>query len=607
MKNLFKYLRPYSLSAIAVVILIFGQVMANLQLPDFMAQIVNQGIVGNNTSLILSVGFKMLLVALAGAVCTVGVSYFSSRISTGFSKDLREKVFAKIESFSLTEFNKFSTASLITRSTNDIGQIESVLNMLIRMIFFAPAMGIGSIFKAYHMAPSMAWIMVISITAIMITVSVLFIIAKPKFMLLQKLIDKLNLVTRQNLTGIRVIRAFNTEKYEEEKFDEVNTNLTNLNLFVNRLMAAMQPIMTLLMNLTTITVIWVGVRQVNAGSLQVGDMMAFMQYATQAFFAFLMFSMFFVMIPRASVSIDRVSEILETESDIKDPRKPVKISKKENCTIEFRNVSFSYPGAEAPVLQNISFIAKSGETTAFVGGTGSGKSTLINLIPRFYDPTQGEILINGTDIRALKLADLYQQIGVVPQKGILFSGTICSNIKYGVTKASDTEMKRIAKIAQAEEFIQMLPQKYETLIAQGGTNVSGGQKQRLAIARALIKKPQIYIFDDSFSALDFKTDSELRKALKPETEKSVVLIVAQRVSTIMNADQIIVLDEGKIAGIGKHHELLKSCHVYREIVQSQLSEEELTRKPKEKMPEEKILKKKKVIPTQTQSSTEALA
>jgi ATP-binding cassette subfamily B multidrug efflux pump len=606
-KNLFKYLRPYSLSAIAVVILIFGQAMANLQLPDFMAQIVNQGIGGNNTSLILSVGFKMLLVALAGAVCTVGVSYFSSRISTGFSKDLREKVFAKIESFSLTEFNKFSTASLITRSTNDIGQIESVLNMLIRMIFFAPAMGIGSIFKAYHMAPSMAWIMVISITAIMITVSVLFIIAKPKFMLLQKLIDKLNLVTRQNLTGIRVIRAFNTEKYEEEKFDEVNTNLTNLNLFVNRLMAAMQPIMTLLMNLTTITVIWMGVRQVNAGSLQVGDMMAFMQYATQAFFAFLMFSMFFVMIPRASVSIDRVSEILETESAIKDPLKPVKISKKENCTIEFRNVSFSYPGAEAPVLQNISFIAKSGETTAFVGGTGSGKSTLINLIPRFYDPTQGEILINGTDIRALKLADLYQQIGFVPQKGILFSGTISSNIKYGVTKASDTEMKRIAKIAQAEEFIQMLPQKYETLIAQGGTNVSGGQKQRLAIARALIKKPQIYIFDDSFSALDFKTDSELRKALKPETEKSVVLIVAQRVSTIMNADQIIVLDEGKIAGIGKHHELLKSCHVYREIVQSQLSEEELTREPKEKMPEEKILKKKKVIPTQTQSSTEALA
>jgi len=575
MLKLFKYLKPYIFPIILMIGLTYIQVMAALQLPDYMATIVNDGIIQENQPLIWDTGLKMLLVTVVGAISTIAVGYIAAKVGTGFAKSLRKDVFSKVESFSLTEFNKFSIASLITRSTNDIQQIQMVLTMMFRMVISAPITGIVAVTKASQIAPSMTWIMWVAVVALIVMIAVMFVMALPKFEIIQKLIDKLNLVTRENLTGLRVIRAFNTEKYEEKKFDKVNRELMKVNLFVHRLMAFLQPAMMLILNLTTIAIVWIGSHLIETGNLQIGDMMAFMQYALQVIIAFLMVSMLFILIPRASVSAKRILEILETKPVIIDPKKPKKPKKDIRGVVEFKNVTFAYPDADVPVLENISFEAKPGETTAIIGGTGSGKSTIVNLIPRFFDVTSGAILVDGVDIREMTQNELREKIGYIPQKGVLFSGTVESNIKYGAPDISEDEVKKAAEIAQASEFINKLRKKYKANIAQGGTNVSGGQKQRLSIARALATKPEIYIFDDSFSALDFKTASKLRKDLKEETKDSTVIIVAQRISTILDADQIIVLEDGEIVGIGKHEELMKTSKVYREIALSQLSEEEL--------------------------------
>jgi ATP-binding cassette subfamily B protein len=575
MLKLLKYLKPYTFQLIALIALVFGSVAATLQLPDYMAAIIDNGIVKSDTGLIFYNGLWMLLVALGGAVCTVGVGYLASKIATGFSKDIRNKVFSRVESFSLIEFNKFSTASLITRSTNDIQQIQTVMVLLLRMVLQAPIMGIWAIFKAYNLAPSLSWIIALAVAILLGVIFVMFAVALPKFKVLQKLVDRLNLVTRENLTGLRVIRAFNNEKLEQAKFEKANVDLTATNLFVNRLMVVMQPVMMLILNLASVLIVWIGAYFISSGSLDIGNMIAFMQYAMQVIMAFLMISIVFIMVPRASVSAERVNEVIETEPIIKDPENPVWAGSLHGGVVEFKNVTFCYPGADTPVLENISFKANPGETTAFIGSTGSGKSTLINLIPRFYDVNSGEILLDGVDIRQYKLEDLYAKIGYVPQKGVLFSGTVESNIKYGAPGATDSEVKKTAEISQAEEFIDNLPGKFNAPIAEGGANISGGQKQRLSIARAIVRKPEIYIFDDSFSSLDFKTDAMLRQALQGETENRTVLIVAQRISTILSAEKIIVLDDGKIAGVGTHEQLMKDCNIYREIAYSQLSEDEL--------------------------------
>jgi len=547
--------------------------MASLALPDYMAKIVNEGIVNQDVGLIWSTGVTMILITLGGAVASVISGYLAAKIGTGFSKNLREAVFKKVESFSMEEFNNFSTASLITRSTNDIQQMQMVVIILFRMVLSAPIMGIGAVIKASSMAPSMTWIMGIAVAVLLTIIIILFVVAVPKFKIVQQLIDKLNLVTRQNLTGLRVIKAFNTEDYEKVKFDEVNKDLTKINLFINRVMVIMQPIMMLVFNITTIAIIWIGSHRIDVGELQIGEMMAFMQYAMQVIISFLMISIIFILIPRASVSAQRISEVLEASLHILDPKKPKK--SKGKGEVLFKDVTFTYPDADVPVLYNISFTAKPGETTAIIGGTGSGKSTVVNLIPRFFDVTSGEILIDGVDVRDIKKKDLRRRIGYIPQKGVLFSGTIESNIKYGKPNATMQEVQEAARVAQASEFISQLENGYDSHVAQGGSNFSGGQKQRLAIARAIIANPDIYIFDDSFSALDFETDYKLRGKLKTITKDSTVIIVAQRIGTILHADKIVVLDNGRVVGIGKHKELLKDCEVYKEIASSQLSEKEL--------------------------------
>ena len=526
------------------------------------------------TNYIILAGGKMLGIALISMIAAVIVGLISSKIAAGLSKTLRSEVFEKVTSFSNAEFDKFSTASLITRSTNDIQQIQMLMVMLFRIVFYAPILGIGGIIKVLRTDTNMTWVIGLGIVLILVVVGTLFSFAMPKFKAVQKLVDKINLVTRESLIGMLVIRAFSTEKYEEEKFDKANKDLTKTNLFVNRLMSSMMPSMMFIMNGLTILIVWVGAHQVDLGTMQVGDMMAFMQYAMQIIMSFLMISMISIMLPSATVSANRIVEVLSTDLSIKN-NGTKEFNKTKKGIVEYKNVSFKYPGAEGYVLENISFTAKPGETTAIIGSTGSGKSTLVNLLPRFYDVSEGSITFDGVDIKEVNQKNLRSKIGYVPQKGVLFSGTIESNLKYGADNASDKDIEFASNIAQATEFIENKPEKYNTEIAQGGSNVSGGQKQRLSIARALVKNPEVYIFDDSFSALDFKTDSNLRKAIKENIKDATMIIVAQRISTIKDANQIIVLDEGKIVGKGTHKELLNSCEVYKQIALSQLSKEEL--------------------------------
>ncbi len=527
------------------------------------------------TNYILNTGLIMLLISLIAGISTITVGLLASRTAAGLARDLRKDVFKKVESFSGAEFNKFSTASLITRSTNDVTQIQNVTVIMMRMVFYAPIIGIGGIIRAIGKSPNMWWILALAVITLLGLILIVFSISLPKFQLIQKLIDRINLVTREQLSGMLVIRAFNKQKFEEKRFDQANVDLTENSLFIGRVMATMMPVMMLIMNGVTVLIIWVGAQQVAQSVIQVGDMMAFLQYAMQIVMAFLMMSFMFIMLPRASVSATRIAEVLETPLVIKDPVQPKHFEKPVQGKVEFRDVSFRYPDALENVLCNITFTAQPGQTTAFIGSTGSGKSTIVNLIPRFYDVTEGGIYIDGLDIRSVPQHSLRDQVGFIPQKGDLFSGTIESNLRYADEEASLETLNEAVDIAQASEFIHSNPEGFEAPISQGGSNVSGGQKQRLAIARALVKKPPIYVFDDSFSALDFKTASNLQSALKEKTADSTVLIVTQRVATIKNADQIIVLDNGEVVGKGSHHELMKTCETYQEIAYSQLSKEEL--------------------------------
>ncbi|HVJ49284.1 ABC transporter ATP-binding protein [Desulfitobacterium sp.] len=577
MITVIRYLKSYLGIILCAVALLFVQAICDLALPTYMADIVNSGVMSGNINFILKTGGTMILVTLLGTAASITVGYFAAMAAAGVAHDLRSDLFKKVEQFSNAEFDQFSTASLITRTTNDITQIQTVLVMMIRLVFYAPILGVGGIIKAVSESPSMSWIIGVAVICLVGTIMILFSLVMPKFKIVQKLVDRLNLVTRENIEGMLVIRAFNTQKFEVERFDKANRDLTATNLFVNRAMGMMMPAMMLVMNLVTVMIVWVGAKQVSALQMNIGDMMAYMQYAMQIIMAFLMMSMMFIMFPRAAVSADRIAEVLATEASILDPTEPVRFKESFQPTIEFRNVSFRYPGGQDKVLHQLNFRAKPGQTTAIIGSTGSGKSTLVNLVMRFYDVTSGEILIDGQDIRTVTRQTLRAKIGYVPQKSVLFSGTIQSNLSYADQTSTLENLEKASSVAQATEFIDSQEEGYDAIIAQGGTNVSGGQKQRLSIARALVKNAPIYIFDDSFSALDLKTDQKLRAALQRETGDSTLLLVAQRVSTIMNAEQIIVLDNGHIVGLGTHRELLKSCEVYQQIARSQLSEEELAR------------------------------
>jgi len=524
---------------------------------------------------IFKVGGDMLLVTLLSVLCTITVGFLAARTAAGVARAVRHDLFSKVESFSKAEFDQFSTASLITRSTNDITQVQLVIFLLMRLVVYAPIIGVGAVIRAVQKSPSLTWIIGLAVAVLLTLIITVFTISLPKFKRIQSLIDRLNLVTRENLSGMMVIRAFNTQNFELKRFDKANIDLTQNNLFVSRVMITMMPLMTLILNSLSILIIWVGAHQVAQLTIQVGDMMAFLQYAMQVVFSFLMLSMMFIMLPRAAVSGGRIADVLEVEPTIKDPVQPKAFNPALQGTVEFRNVSFRYPGAEENILCSLNFTARPGETTAIIGGTGSGKSTVVNLIPRFFDVTEGQILVDGVDVRDVSQHDLRDRIGYIPQKGMLFSGTIESNLRFADENASPLEIQKAAEIAQAGDFISQMEDGMQTPVAQGGTSVSGGQKQRLAIARALVKKPQIYIFDDAFSALDFKTDSALRRALKKETGSSTMIIVTQRISTIKNAEQIIVLNEGEIVGKGTHAELMESCETYREIATSQLTREEL--------------------------------
>lgn len=574
MFNLLKYLKPYWRHVILVLILVLLQSLSQLFLPTLMADIVDKGIAQGDNAAIFRLGGIMLAVALGNVACAIGASFFSARLSMGYGRVLRNEVFSHVQRFSLREYNKFGAASLITRITNDVTQMQMVVFMSLRMLVTAPLMMIGGIVLAVSRDPNLSRLLLILMPVITAGVIGVAYLVMPLFRAIQAKLDKLNLVLRENLTGIRVIRAFNREKYEQQRFDIANLDLTMAATFVNRLMGGAMPAMFLLMNLASLAILWFGGQRVAGGALQVGDLMAFLQYMMQIMFSLMMVSMMFVMLPRALASVKRINEVLQTRPEIVDPERAV-ASDGPRGYIEFRDVTFSYPGAEVPVLQNISFRAGPGEVTAIIGGTGSGKSTLASLIPRFYDVDSGSILVDGVDIRDMSQDTLRDKIGFVPQQALLFTGTIASNIRMGKEEATLDEVRKAAETAQALEFITAMPDGFDSEVAQGGVNFSGGQKQRLAIARALVRRPEIYIFDDSFSALDFRTESRLRRALKDETAGATVIIVAQRVATVMDADRIIVLEKGTVAGIGTHEELMKDCNVYREIVLSQVSEEEL--------------------------------
>lgn len=579
MTKLIKFLKPYRTAIAAIVILVFCQSFAQLLLPTLMAEIVDQGIVYGNIDLIVKIGGIMLLVAAGGTLVAVVAGYLASRVASQFGRDLRNAVFSRVSSFSLQEFDRFGTATLITRTTNDINQVQQVLFMMLRMSISAPTMAVGGIVMAVSKDPTLSLVIVVIVPLLAAAIGIIAAKGMPLFQAIQRKVDHLNLVVREQLTGIRVIRAFNRTDHETRRFQEANRSLTETSIMANKIMAAMWPIMMLLLNFTTIAIVWFGGIRIENGYMQLGDLMAFIQYVMQIMFALMMVSMIFVMIPRASVSAGRISEVLETEPAIKDPSSPPvksvtdRLPQGSHGTIEFRNVTFSYPGAEQPALRNISFKAGPGEVTAIIGSIGSGKTTLVNLIMRFYDVDEGSILIDGVDIRDWPQAVLRAKIGLVPQKSILFSGTIADNIRYGNRHASDDEVYHAARVAQALDFISELEDGFDAVIDQGGTNLSGGQKQRLTIARAVVRKPSIYIFDDTFSALDFKTEAKLRAALAEETTSATVIIVAQRVSTIMHADRILVLHEGRLDGVGTHEQLLRTSEVYREIVASQMTEE----------------------------------
>ncbi|WP_225948256.1 ABC transporter ATP-binding protein [Paenibacillus sp. OAS669] len=569
------FLQPYRWPTAAVLVLIFLQSLSDLYLPTLMADIVDKGIVEGDIPYIFRIGGFMLLVAAGGAICSVAASFLSARTASGFGLNVRSRVFSHVENFSLQEFDRIGTASLITRTTNDITQVQQVLTMMLRMMISAPMMCIGGIIMAVSKDATLSLVLVVVIPVLAAAIAIIASRGMPLFKALQMKLDKLNLVLREGLTGIRVIRSFNRIEHEQQRFQEANRDLTATATKVNRIMAAMMPVMMLVMNFSSMAIIWFGSIRISTGHMQVGDLMAFLQYAMQIMFSLIMMSMMFVMIPRASVSAGRINEVLGMTPTLENPAHGRQTGERKGY-IKFDQVSFSYPGAEQPALSNISFSASPGEITAIIGGTGSGKSTLISLIPRFYDVSSGSIRVDGVDVREMTQQTLREKIGLVPQKAVLFSGTIADNIRYGKEDATDEELRHAAAVAQATEFISAMPEGFDSVIAQGGTNVSGGQKQRLSIARALVRRPEIYVFDDSFSALDFKTDAKLRAALKAETGDATVIIVAQRVSTVMDADRIIVLEDGRIAGIGNHQELMASCGVFREIVASQLSEEELS-------------------------------
>ncbi|WP_340014836.1 ABC transporter ATP-binding protein [Paenibacillus sp. FSL K6-1318] len=574
MMKLFRMLKPYRIPIIFILVLVLLQSLAELYLPTLMADIVNDGIIKGDIPYIWQIGGWMLVIAIGGTACSVIASYLSSRTAGGFAKQLRSRVFRHVENFSLQEFDKMGTASLITRTTNDITQVQNVLTMMLRMMIMAPLMCIGGIFMAVSQDAKLSTIFLVVLPVLGGAIALIGAKGLPLFKTIQKKLDRLNLVLREQLTGIRVVRSFNRGKHERVRFNGANTELRDASIKVNVLMATIMPVMMLVMNFSMIAILYFGGLRIDSGNMNIGSLIAFIQYAMQIMFSLIMVSMIFVMIPRASASAERINEVLDMQPDLSDPEQPSGMKSMQGM-IEFDNVTFRYPGAENAALSGISFTARSGETTAIIGGTGSGKSTLLSLIPRFYDVTEGSVRVNGTDVRELRQENLRAKIGFVPQKAVLFTGTITENIRHGKDDATMDEVVHAARTAQAENFITEMKDGYDSLIAQGGNNVSGGQKQRLSIARALVRRPEVYIFDDSFSALDFKTDAKLRAALKSETTEAAVLIVAQRVSTVMDADRILVMDEGRIVGSGTHKELLEHNEVYREIVSSQLTEEEI--------------------------------
>lgn len=573
MMKLMKRLKPYWLSITAVLVLTFGQVIGQLYLPTLMSNIIDKGVVTGDTDYIWSTGMKMLLISFASVILSVIVVYLASRISMGFGKELRDKIFTKVEDFSLQEFDKVGTSSLITRTTNDVVQIQNVLYMMMRLMVMAPIMLLGGIIMAVGRDAKLSLIFVVVLPLLLLLVVILGGKAMPMFKSLQKKMDKLNRVIREGLTGIRVVRSFNRNEDELEKFEEANADYATTAIKVNRLLSLMSPLMMLLMNLTSIAIVWIGSIFIGNGDMQVGDLMAFIQYAMQIMMSFMMLSAVFIMIPRAGASAERINEVLDMNAEILNPENPK--TSTPPAKLSFEHVTFRYEGAEKPVIEDITFEANAGETIAIIGSTGAGKSTLINMIPRFYDVESGVVKINGIDVREMDQSSLRQKIGLVPQKAVLFTGTIASNMRYGKEDATDEEIWEALRTAQAENFVSKLANGLGSRVEHGGNNFSGGQKQRLSIARSLIRKPEIYIFDDSFSALDFKTDAKLREALKAETTEAVTLIVAQRITSVVNSDQIIVMNEGKIAGMGTHEELKESNQIYQEIMRSQLSEEEI--------------------------------